>query len=163
MSGEGSYSEALAGRADGAGLRVAIVSTRFHGDLTERMTTAAVETLGSHGVGEGDVRVSHVPGAWELPWAVGRIAASGQADVVIAIGCVIRGDTPHFDVVAGEAARGLMDVSLAEDVPVILGLLTTETREQAEERADPARQNKGREIALAAIEMGRLSMDGAGS
>jgi 6,7-dimethyl-8-ribityllumazine synthase len=163
MSGEGSYSDALAGALDGSGLRVSIVATRFHGELVETMTAAAVETLAAHGVADGDVRVRHVPGAWELPWAVGRIAASREADVVIAIGCVIRGDTPHFDYVAGEAARGLMDVSLAEDIPVILGLLTTETREQAEERADPARQNKGREIALAAIEMGRLSRDGAGS
>ncbi len=160
MSGDGSYSdalsEALAGTADGAGLRVAVVTTRFHGDLTGRMTAAAVETLVAHGVDEDDVSLLRVPGAWELPWAVGRVAASGGADVVIAIGCVIRGDTPHFDYVAGEAARGLMDVSLAEDVPVILGLLTTETRAQAEERADPARQNKGREVALAAIEMGRF-------
>jgi len=156
MSGEGSYTSALEGGLDGSGLRVAIVCTRFHGDLTELMTTSAVETLREHGVGRDDVVVRRVPGAWELPWAAARLAGSGRADVVIAIGCVIRGDTAHFDFVAGEAARGLMDVCLQGDVPVILGLLTTENREQAEERADPERENKGREVALAAIEMGRF-------
>lgn len=160
MSGEGSYSDALEGELDGSGLRIAIVVARFHGELTGRMTGAAVDTLVAHGVRAEDVRVRHVPGAWELPWAAGRVAASGDVDAVIAVGCVVRGDTPHFDYVAGEAARGLMDVSLAEDVPVILGLLTTDTREQAEERADPGRMNKGREVALAALEMGRARRDG---
>ena len=156
MSGEGSYTGELEGGLDGSGLRIAIVCTRFHGELTERMTASAVETLVEHGVSEEHVTVRRVPGAWELPWAARRLAGSGEYDAVVAVGCVIRGDTAHFDFVAGEAARGLMDVGLRQDVPVILGLLTTETRAQAEERADPARQDKGREVALAAIEMGRF-------
>jgi 6,7-dimethyl-8-ribityllumazine synthase len=159
VSGEGSYTSALEGRLDGTGLRIAVVVTRFHGDLTERMCAAAIDTLREHGVAEDDVLVRRVPGAWELPWAAGRLATSESVDAVVAIGCVIRGDTPHFDFVAGEASRGLMELSLAEDLPVILGLLTTETREQAEERADPARQNKGREVALAALEMGRMAKE----
>ncbi|HKK93896.1 MAG TPA: 6,7-dimethyl-8-ribityllumazine synthase [Longimicrobiales bacterium] len=160
MSGEGSYTSELEGGLDGSGLRIAIVRTRFHGDLTEMMTAAAVETLREHGVADDDIAVHRVPGAWELPWAARRLAGSGEIDAVIAIGCVIRGDTAHFDFVAGEAARGLMDVGLTADVPVILGLLTTETRDQAEERADPARQDKGREVALAALEMGRFDRHG---
>jgi len=161
MSGEGSYTSALEGELDGSGLRISLVCTRFHGELTGRMAEAARATLVEHGVAEADIGIVRVPGAWELPWAVGRIAATGDVDAVIAIGCVIRGDTPHFDFVAGQASRGLMRISLDEDVPVILGLLTTETREQAEERADPARQNKGREVALAALEMGRMARGGA--
>lgn len=159
MSGEGSYTTALEGELDGSGLRIALVVTRFHGDLTERMCEAAAATLHEHGVREDDVLIRRVPGAWELPWAAGRIASADAVDAVVAIGCVIRGDTPHFDFVAGEASRGLMELSLAEDLPVILGLLTTETREQAEERADPARQNKGREVALAALEMARMARE----
>jgi len=157
VSGEGSYTEALEGELDGSGLRIAVISTRFHGDITGQMLDSARATLVEHGLDAADVVVHPVPGAWELPWAVGRVAAAGGYDAIIAIGCVIRGDTPHFDFVAGEASRGLMQISLAEDVPVILGLLTTETREQAEERADPARQDKGREVALAAIEMALLA------
>lgn len=161
MSGEGSYTSALEGELDGTGLRIGVVCTRFHGDLTEEMLAAARGTLTEHGVAEDAVVLVRVPGAWELPWAAGRLASGGGVDAVIAIGCVIRGDTPHFEYVAGEAARGLMQISLAEDVPVILGLLTTETRAQAEERADPARQNKGREIALAALEMALLGGNSA--
>ena len=159
MSAEGSYTTQLEGELDGSGLRIAVVCARFHGDITGHMLSSARVTLEEHGVASDDITVHRVPGAWELPWATGRVAAAHGYDAVIAIGCVIRGDTPHFDYVAGEASRGLMQISLAEDVPVILGLLTTETREQAEERADPARQDKGREIALAAIEMALLARD----
>jgi len=159
VSGEGSYTTELEGDLDGSGLRIAVVCTRFHGDITGQMLDSARATLEEHGVSPEDITMRRVPGAWELPWATGRLAAAHGFDAVIAIGCVIRGDTPHFDYVAGEASRGLMQISLAEDVPVILGLLTTETREQAEERADPGRQDKGREVALAAIEMALLARD----
>lgn len=161
MSGAGSYQGQLEGELDGSGLQVALVVARFHGDLTGAMRDSALDTLVRHGVDPDDVEVIPVPGAWELPQVVGAIAETGTVHVVIAIGCVIRGDTPHFDFVAGEAARGLMDVALASGVPVILGLLTTETREQAEERADPARQDKGGEAALAALEMGTLFRTGS--
>jgi 6,7-dimethyl-8-ribityllumazine synthase len=156
VSGSGSYHDELDGHLDGSGVQVALVVARFHGDLTGRMRDAAVDTLVRHGVDPDDIEVIPVPGAWELPQVVGAIAETGTVHAVIALGCVIRGDTPHFDFVAGQASRGLMDVALATGVPVILGLLTTETREQAEERADPARQNKGGEAALAALEMAGL-------
>ena len=100
--------------------------------------------------------IERVPGAFELPLAAKMFAASGRVDAVIALGCVIRGDTPHFDFVAGECARGLMDAGLATGVPVIFGVLTTETQAQAEERADVARMNKGRESMEAALEMIQL-------
>jgi 6,7-dimethyl-8-ribityllumazine synthase len=160
MSRDGSYSEELAGTLDGAGAQFALVVARFNADITEQMMDAAVETLFAHGVVEEDMEVFRVPGAWELPQVVAQLAEQGEVDAVIALGCVIRGDTPHFDFVAGEAARGLMDVALGSGVPVILGLLTTETREQAEERADPARLNKGGEAALAALEMAALYRSG---
>lgn len=156
MSGSGSYTGSLEGTLDGSGLRVTLLVTRFHSELTDRMASAARATLIEHGLAEADIEVVRVPGAWELPYAAQLIARTGSPDAIVALGCVIRGDTPHFDFVAGEASRGLMEVSLAERVPVTLGLLTTDTRAQAEERADPARQNKGREVALAALEMARL-------
>lgn len=156
MSGEGSYQDRLEGTQDGKGLHLALVVARFNGDLTEMMLESAVATLVRHGVAREDLEVFRVPGAWELPQATAQLAEQGAVDAVIALGCVIRGDTPHFDFVAGEAARGLMDVALGSGIPVILGLLTTENREQAEERADPARQDKGGEAALAALEMANL-------
>lgn len=156
MSGSGSYQTALEGQLDGSGVQIALVVARFHGDLTGQMCDAAVETLVRHGVDPDDVEVIPVPGAWELPQVVGAIAETGAVHAIIALGCVIRGETPHFEFVAEQASRGLMDVALATGVPVILGLLTTENREQAEERADPARQNKGGEAALAALEMAGL-------
>ncbi|MEJ2540997.1 MAG: 6,7-dimethyl-8-ribityllumazine synthase [Gemmatimonadota bacterium] len=156
MSGAGSYQDELDGRLDGSGAQVAVVAARFNGDFTGRMLESTLATLVRHGVDPEDIEVVRVPGAWELPQAVAAIAETGAVDVVVALGCVIRGDTPHFDFVAGEAARGLMDTALASGVPVILGLLTTETREQAAERADPERQDKGGEAALAALEMAAL-------
>lgn len=152
--------EALDGALDGTGASVAIVAARFNGDLIDQMVDACVETLVRHGVDNEDVELFRVPGAWELPQVAAQLAEGEAADVIIAIGCVIRGDTPHFDFVAGESARGLMDVALASGTPLILGLLTTETREQAEERADPARMNKGAEFALAALEMANLYRSG---
>ncbi len=100
-----------------------------------------------------------MPGAWELPQVVARLAGLERHDVLVALGCVIRGETPHFDFVAGEAARGLAAVARDYDVPVILGVLTTETEEQALDRARESGQDKGRELALAAIEMGLLYRD----
>lgn len=114
------------------------------------------DTLAAHGVAEADIETVPVPGAWELPQVVARLAGLQRHDVLIALGCVIRGDTPHFDFVAGEAARGLADTARDYDVPVILGLLTTENESQAVERASPEGQDKGRELGLAALEMGLL-------
>jgi 6,7-dimethyl-8-ribityllumazine synthase len=156
VSRDGSYASELEGTLDGTGVQVALVVSRFNGDITERMMTSAVKTLARHGVADHDMEVFRVPGAWELPQVCAQLAEQGAVDVIIALGCVIRGETAHFDIVAGEAARGLMDVALGSGVPVILGLLTTETRAQAEERADPARLDKGAEVALAALEMASL-------
>lgn len=156
MSGPGSYADALEGRFDGRGLRVAVVCARFHGDITEALRDRCVDTLRRHGVADEDVEVVRVPGAWELPQATHRLAGLGRFDVLVAIGCVIRGETPHFDYVAGEAARGLAETARERGVPVILGVLTTENEAQARERAAPEGQDKGRELALAALEMGLL-------
>lgn len=161
MSRDGSYAEELEGTLDGRGVRVALVVSRFNGDITGPMLDSAVEALARHGVAEEDMEVFRVPGAWELPQVCAQLAEQGEVDVIIAMGCVIRGETAHFDFVAGEAARGLMDVALGSGVPVILGLLTTENRAQAEERTDPARMDKGTEVALAALEMASLYRSGS--
>jgi 6,7-dimethyl-8-ribityllumazine synthase len=156
VSGGGSYREQLDGRLDGRGLRIAVVAARFHAHVTDMLLDRCLVALREHGVDDEDVRVVRVPGAWELPQAVGHLARAGGWDAVVALGCVVRGDTPHFDFVAGEAARGLGEAARAHDVPVILGVLTTDTRTQALERAAPDGQDKGREAALAALEMGLL-------
>jgi 6,7-dimethyl-8-ribityllumazine synthase len=148
--------DALDGALDGRGLRVAVLCTRFHGPITERLLERCLATLNAHGVAEADVEVVRVPGAWELPQATARLASLDRHDALVAIGCVIRGDTPHFDYVAGEATRGLGAVARDHDRPVIFGVLTTDTEEQAWERAREDGQDKGRELALAALEMGLL-------
>lgn len=160
MSQDGTYAEELEGTLDGTGVRVAVVVSMFNSDITVPMTTSALKTLSGHGVQREDLEIFRVPGAWELPQVAAQLAEQGEVDVIIAIGCVIRGDTPHFDFVAGEACRGLMDVALGSGVPVILGLLTTENRAQAEERADPERMDKGGEAALAALQMAALYRGG---
>ena len=138
---------------DASALRVVIVAARFNAALVDRLIEGAGAAWRAHGGRESELLVERVPGAFELPLAAKMFAASGRVDAVIALGCVIRGDTPHFDFVAGECARGLMDAGLATGVPVIFGVLTTETQEQAAERADVARMNKGRESMEAALEM----------
>lgn len=156
MSGGGSYAGQLEGRLDGAGLRVAVVVARFHGHVTEVLLERCLAGLHEHGVADDAVTVARVPGAWELPQAADRIARLGAHDAIVALGCVVRGDTPHFDFVAGEAARGLGEVSRRHGCPVVFGVLTTDTRTQAIERAAPDGQDKGREAALAALEMSLL-------
>ncbi|MEA3413502.1 MAG: 6,7-dimethyl-8-ribityllumazine synthase [Pseudomonadota bacterium] len=133
-----------------------ILGSRFNGFIVEKLVTGALDTLGRHGVSESGVELIYVPGAWELPLVAKRVAAMGRADAVIALGCVIRGSTPHFDYVAGECAKGLARVSLDHDLPVIFGVLTTETIEQAIERAGTKAGNKGVDAAMSAIEMVNL-------
>jgi 6,7-dimethyl-8-ribityllumazine synthase len=159
VSGPGSYADALAGSLDGRGLRVGVVRARFHDEINGLLEARCVETLTAHHVAADDIQTIHVPGAWELPQVVARLAGLERHDVLVAIGCVIRGETPHFDFVAGEAARGLAAVARDYDVPVIFGVLTTETEEQALARARESGQDKGRELALAALEMGILYRD----
>lgn len=133
--------------------RVVIIAARFNATLVDQLIAGASQAWRDHGGDPSRLLVERVPGAFELPLAAKMFAASGGVDAVVALGCVIRGDTPHFDYVAGECARGLMDAGLQTGVPVIFGVLTTENQVQAEERADPRRMNKGRESMEAALEM----------
>ncbi|MCB9763240.1 MAG: 6,7-dimethyl-8-ribityllumazine synthase [Alphaproteobacteria bacterium] len=145
------------------GGRFAIVVSRFNDLITGRLLEAAVDTLRRHGVDvDTRVTVAWVPGAVEIPVVVSRLARSGKYDAVIALGCVIRGGTPHFDYVAGEVSKGTAQVALATGVPVAFGVLTTNTIEQAIERAGTKMGNKGVEAALSALEMVHLlkSMEG---
>jgi 6,7-dimethyl-8-ribityllumazine synthase len=140
-------------RFDATRRRVVILAARFNAALVDQLIAGARAAWREHGGDAARLLVERVPGAFELPLAAKMFAASGGCDAVIALGCVIRGDTPHFDFVAGQCARGLMDAGLATGVPVIFGVLTTDTLAQAEERADVARMNKGRESMEAALEM----------
>jgi len=137
----------------GEGRRIAVVASRFNETVTTRLAEGAVEALVRHGAEFADVDVCWVPGAWELPIATRRVLASGRYDGVVAVGAVIRGETPHFDFVAGEAARGLAEASREFEAPVTLGLLTTDTLAQAEARAGGEHGNKGWDSAVALLEM----------
>jgi len=138
---------------DGNG-RYAIVASRFNDFITTRLLDGAINTLRQHGVDVNDgVTVAWVPGCVEVPLACDKLARTGRFDAVVALGCVIRGGTPHFDYVAGAAATGVSQVALATGVPVAFGVLTTDTVEQALERAGVEGSNKGSEAALAALEM----------
>jgi 6,7-dimethyl-8-ribityllumazine synthase len=136
---------------DCSGKRFAIVCARFYEELADWLQDGAHRALRECGVKSEDIALYHVPGCFELPLAAKRlIAADDRLDAVVALGVVIRGETPHFDFVAGECARGIMNVQLATGVPIGFGVLTTDTRLQAEERADPARGDKGYDAAIAA-------------
>ena len=141
---------------DASNRRVVLIAARFNAPLVDQLIDGATQGWRAHGGDPARLLVERVPGAFELPLAAKMFAASGAVEAVVALGCVIRGDTPHFDYVAGECARGLMDAALATGVPVIFGVLTTETTAQAEERADVTRMNKGRESMEAALEMIQL-------
>ena len=149
-------------RFDARKLRVAVVAARFNAALVDQLLDGATQAWREHGGSPGQLLIERVPGAFELPLASQAFAQSGKVHAVVALGCVIRGDTPHFDYVAGECARGLMDAGLATGVPVIFGVLTTENQAQAEARASVARMNKGRESMLAALEMIELLGRAAG-
>ena len=141
------------GQPRGEGRRIVIVASRFNETVTVPLAEGAVQALVRQGVQFDDIDVLWVPGAWELPVAVRRALSTGRYDAAVAVGAVIRGETPHFDIVAGESARGLMEISRDFDVPVTLGLLTTDTMEQAESRAGGVHGNKGEDAALALLEM----------
>jgi 6,7-dimethyl-8-ribityllumazine synthase len=144
------------GGLDAKGLRFAIVASRFNDFIVDRLLAGAVDALVKHGAGATEIEVVRVPGAFEIPLAVKKLAASRRFDAVIALGCVIRGATPHFDYVAGEAVRGLAQAGLGHEIPVGFGLLTVDTIEQAIERAGSKAGNKGVDAALSAIEMATL-------
>lgn len=146
------------------GARFAIVVGRFNHFITDRLLEGAIDGLVRHGVPESQIVVARAPGSYEVPLAVKRFCASGKVDAVIALAAVIRGSTPHFDYVAGEVARGCGAASWETGVPVMFGVLTTDTIEQAVERAGTKAGNKGWEAALGAIEMVNLrrAMEAAG-
>ncbi|CEH29933.1 6,7-dimethyl-8-ribityllumazine synthase [Aneurinibacillus migulanus] len=145
------------GNLVGTGLRIGIVVGRFNEFITSKLLGGALDALKRHGVEENDVEVAWVPGAFEIPMFVKKMAESGKYDAVIALGTVIRGSTPHFDYVCNEAAKGVASIGLSTGVPTIFGVLTTDTIEQAIERAGTKAGNKGWEAAAAAIEMANLS------
>jgi 6,7-dimethyl-8-ribityllumazine synthase len=138
------------------GLRFAVVATRFNDFIVDRLLGAAVDTLLKHGVEPADIEVVRVPGAFELPLALDKLAESRRYSALIALGCVIRGATPHFDYVAGEASHGIAHAARAHGTPVGFGLLTVETIEQAIERSGTKAGNKGIDAALSAIQMATL-------
>jgi 6,7-dimethyl-8-ribityllumazine synthase len=144
------------GRLDASGLRVAIVVSRFNETITRQLLEGALSGLRRCGLDDAGTTVAWVPGAMELPLAARRLAASGEFDAVIALGAVIRGATAHFEHVAGQAAAGLTRAALDTDVPVVFGVLTTDTIEQAIERSGTKAGNKGFDAALTAIEMADL-------
>lgn len=133
--------------------RIAIVHARFNQPLIDMMLEGAMSRLAEMSVAPSDIERFDVAGAYELPFAAQQVAKTGRFDAIITIGVVIRGDTPHFDYVSGESSNGLMRVSLDEEIPIIFGILTTNTEAQAEERANPEKMNKGGEAAATAIEM----------
>ncbi|HEY7440164.1 MAG TPA: 6,7-dimethyl-8-ribityllumazine synthase [Acidimicrobiia bacterium] len=150
---------AAAERIDGAGMRVALVVARFNRHITEELLAGAQRALEGTGVAPGDVTVAWVPGAFELPLVAKKLALGKTCDAVVCLGAVIRGDTPHFDFVAGEAARGLQAVALDTGVPIVFGVLTTDTLQQARDRIGGCEGHKGEEAAVTALEMVALLRD----
>jgi 6,7-dimethyl-8-ribityllumazine synthase len=146
------------------GARFAIVASRFNHFVVDRLVEGAIDALLRHGAEAQSITVVRVPGAWELPLVVRRLAAAAKMDAVIALGAVIRGSTPHFEYVAGEAAKGLAAAAAGSKVPIVFGVLTTDTIEQAIERAGSKGGNKGWDAAVSAIEMVALAraLDDAG-
>lgn len=144
------------GMLNGTGKKFAIVATRFNELITRKLLEGAQDSLVRHGVKEDDITVVWAPGAFEIPLVAQKLALSNDYDAVITVGAVIRGSTPHFDYVSSEVSKGVATASMASGVPVIFGVLTTDTIEQAIERAGTKAGNKGADAAIAAIEMADL-------
>ncbi len=143
----------LAGKLDATGMRFAIVVARFNDFVAQRLLEGSVDALVRHGGAEDDLTVVWVPGSFEIPLAAQELADQGRFDAIICLGAVIRGETPHFDFVAGAAGRGLGGIGLRARIPTAFGIVTTETLEQAIDRAGGKHGNKGADAALAAVEM----------
>ena len=141
------------GAPDGTGRRIAVVVSRFNESVTQALGEGAVSTLVECGVTFDDIDVVVVPGAWELPTAARVLLGTGRYDALVVVGAIVRGDTPHFDFVAGETSRAIMQLSTEFEVPIGFGVLTTDSMAQAEARAGGEHGNKGRDAALAALEM----------
>jgi len=148
--------KSIEGHLSAAGLRFALVAARFNGLVVEPLVAGAIDAIVRTGGDPEQVSVFRCPGAWELPQVVRRVAATGSFDAVIALGAVIRGATPHFDYVAAEAAKGIAGAAAQATIPIAFGVLTTDTIEQAFERAGTKAGNKGFDAAMAAIEMANL-------
>jgi 6,7-dimethyl-8-ribityllumazine synthase len=148
-----SHIKSIDGDFNAGGAKFCILAGRFNSFIVERLVEGAIDALVRHGSSRDNIEIVRVPGAYEMPISAQRIAQTGRYDSIIALGAVIRGSTPHFDFVAGECSKGLAQVSLAADLPIIFGVLTTDTIEQAVERAGTKAGNKGAEAAVSAIEM----------
>ena len=148
-----SHIKSIDGDFNAGDAKFCILAGRFNSFIVERLVEGAVDALVRHAVSRDNIEIVRVPGAYEMPISAQRIAQTGRYDSIIALGAVIRGATPHFDFVAGECSKGLAQVSLAADMPIIFGVLTTDTIEQAVERAGTKAGNKGAEAAVTAIEM----------
>ena len=148
--------ETYEGSFDARDLRVAVVASRFNETISKRLLDGAVDCLVRHGAARDRISITWVPGAFELPAAASRLAATGEVDAIVCVGVVIRGETPHFEFVAGGAASGIAQAAATSGIPITFGVLTTDTTEQAEARAGGKLGNKGFEAALAAIEMANL-------
>ena len=149
-------SRRISGTLNGEGLRVGIVVAEFNDFITSRLLEGATAGLEAHGVRDDDVTVASVPGSFEIPLVAKKMADSGQHDAVICLGAVIRGETDHYNYVAGEAAKGIANASVSTGVPVIFGVLTTDTVEQAINRAGGKQGNNGYAAAVAAVRMANL-------
>src|SRR5580693_8645168 len=150
----------LRGEHNGTGLRIGIACAIFNGGIALRLLDGALEALAEAGIDRNDVTVAWAPGAFELPLVARAFASAGKVDAVLCFGAVVRGETGHYDFVAGECASGIQQVQLATGMPVVFGVLTTDTLEQALVRSLPDESNKGREAALTGIEMVRLLRSG---
>lgn len=148
--------KSIGGDFNAGDAKFCLLAARFNSFIVERLVEGAVDALVRHGVSRENIEIIRVPGAYEMPIAAQRIAQTGKYDSIIALGAVIRGSTPHFDFVAGECSKGLAQVGLAADMPIIFGVLTTDTIEQAVERAGTKAGNKGADAAVTAIEMVNL-------
>jgi 6,7-dimethyl-8-ribityllumazine synthase len=146
----------ITGSLNGAGRRFAVVASRFNSRIGDQLVAGALECLRRHGVEPGDIQVVRVPGAWEIPQAAEEVAAAGKVDALVALGVVIRGETPHFDYICSACSQGLARVAERNRLPVGFGVLTCDNSEQAQERAGGKAGNKGWEAAIAALEMADL-------
>ncbi len=144
------------GKLIGTGLKVAIVVSRFNEFVTSKLLAGAQDALVRHGVSDNAIEIAWVPGSFEIPFAAQRLAAAKKFDAVICLGAVIRGQTPHWEFIAGEVAKGIAKISMDTGVPTVFGVLTTDTLEQAIERAGAKSGNKGVDAAMSAIEMANL-------
>jgi 6,7-dimethyl-8-ribityllumazine synthase len=156
IEGEGLMAKIIQGDLSGKGLKIGIVAARFNDFITSRLVDGALDGLQRHGVAEADIEIVRVPGAYEIPLAARMFAQSRKFNAIICLGAVIRGATPHFEYVSSEVSKGVASVSLETGLPVIFGVLTTDTIEQAIERAGTKSGNKGWDAALSAIEMANV-------